>query len=61
VDAREARLGLLLTVLGVLLTLTGAVLLGRPEGYAIVALPAAALAAVVWRTRRPATADRRTA
>jgi hypothetical protein len=54
VSPREARLALLMTVLGVLLTLTGVVMLGEPAAYGIVALPLAAVAAVVWRLRQDA-------
>lgn len=56
VDPRQARAAILLSTLGLLLTLTGAVLLGRPTGWALVSLPAAALAVVLWRARSPRTA-----
>jgi hypothetical protein len=52
VDPREARVALLLTTLGLVLSLVGAVLLAEPAAYAVVALPAAALAAVLYRTRQ---------
>jgi hypothetical protein len=56
VDPRQARAAILLSTLGLLLTLTGAVLLGRPSGWALVSLPLAALAVVLWRARSPRTA-----
>jgi hypothetical protein len=56
VDPRQARAAILLSTLGLLLTLTGAALLGRPSGWALVTLPVAALAVVLWRARSPRTA-----
>lgn len=51
VDPRQARAATLLTTLGLLLTLTGAVLMSRPAAWALVPLPVAALAVVLWRSR----------
>lgn len=56
VDPRQARAAILLSTLGLLLTLSGAVLLGRPTGWALVSLPLAALGVVLWRSRAPRTA-----
>lgn len=52
VEPREARAALLMTTLGLLLTLTGAVLLGSPFALGLVALPVAALLTVLWRVRQ---------
>jgi uncharacterized membrane protein YqjE len=52
VEPRDARAALLLTTLGLLLTLTGAILLGSPVGFGLVALPVLALVTVIWRVRQ---------
>jgi hypothetical protein len=53
VDPRQARAAISLATLGLLLTLTGAVLMGRPGAWALVSLPVAALGVVLWRARTP--------
>ncbi len=52
VDPMEARVALLLTTLGLLLSAIGAALLANPAAYAVLTLPVLALATVVWRTRQ---------
>lgn len=52
VDPREARVAILLTTVGLVLALAGAVMLRQPAAYAVLLLPVASLCAVVWRTRQ---------
>ena len=49
--ARDARIGMLLVTLGILLALSGALLLRRPIGFALLALPTLAAFAVLARVR----------
>lgn len=52
VDPRSARVAMLLTTLGIVLSTVGAVMLAQPVAYAVLVLPLAAFGAVVWRTRQ---------
>jgi hypothetical protein len=51
VDPRQARAALALVTLGLLLTLTGALLLSRPAAFTLVLLPLLAFVAVLRRVR----------
>lgn len=51
-DPRVTRAAMMLTALGLALSVAGAVMLARPEGYAVVTLPAAAFCVVLWRSWR---------
>jgi hypothetical protein len=52
VDQREGRLAILLTTVGLVLSLAGALMLAQPAAYAVLVLPLVCVAAVVWRTRQ---------
>ncbi len=52
VDPRQARVAMLLTLVGLVLAVTGAVMLAQPAAYAVLVLPATAFCAVLWRTRQ---------
>ncbi len=52
IDPRLARVAILLTTVGLVLALAGAVMLRQPVAYAVLVLPLASVCAVVWRTRQ---------